>query len=127
MLYDGGMPNTTAIAPATLPAFDAVKTLWITTARDVAEHLQISVSAARRQLKTLEEQGVVKSQHGTGYSDTGRQTNVTEYMLTGEYAKAAVLETIPQMVADLGPYEAYRAAKQYGITHEEYQAAKEVK
>ncbi|ACE79834.1 hypothetical protein KBG_86 [Mycobacterium phage KBG] len=108
-------------------AFEALRVLWTASARQVAEHLNISISAARRQLKALEGRGVVTSRRVTGYSDWGRMTTITEYMLTPAYAKAEVLETIPQMIDELGPYEARRAAMQYGITHEEYLTAKESK
>jgi response regulator of citrate/malate metabolism len=66
---------------------NAMKTLVVADARTVAEHLDISTSSARHWLKQLESCGWLKSAHGTGFSDTGRQTNVIEYSLAPEVAR----------------------------------------
>lgn len=59
--------------------------LIIATVQIVAGHLNISDSTARKYLKVLERDGIVRSRSATGYnSNTGRMTNVIEFAAVEE-------------------------------------------
>lgn len=55
--------------------------LFVATAQEVAEELDISTSTARRWLNQAVSDGRVEVHRTTGFADSGRETNVNSYSM----------------------------------------------